>query len=79
MTFGGSLKQITLTCPWSVQRWYPSSARLSDGSQIVIGGATSGDFNDDDSRDNPTVSYILNAAQDSANGGRPCSDRIFPA
>jgi hypothetical protein len=35
-------------------RWYPSSARLSDGSQIIFGGALAADFND--YNDNPTVS-----------------------
>jgi hypothetical protein len=39
-------------------RWYPSSARISDGSQIIFGGALAGGFNNDPSGDNPTVSSI---------------------
>jgi hypothetical protein len=39
-------------------RWYPSSARISDGSQIVIGGAISGGFINDASDDNPTIEFF---------------------
>jgi hypothetical protein len=39
---------------YNIGRWYPSSARISDGSQIIFGGALAGDFND--YNDNPTVS-----------------------
>ena len=42
---------------YHIGRWYPSSARISDGSQIIFGGALSGDFND--YNDNPTVSNRL--------------------
>jgi hypothetical protein len=51
-------------------RWYPSSARLSDGSQIIFGGALAGGFND--YNDNPTVSttcqiYTQDISPDSVN------------
>ena len=41
------------------RRWYPSSARISDGSQIIFGGALAGGFNDIPDNDNPTVSGVL--------------------
>ena len=44
-------------------RWYPSSARLSDGSQIIFGGMIAGGFNNKPSTDNPTVSRVLNICQ----------------
>jgi hypothetical protein len=43
----------------SYQRWYPSSARISDGSQIIFGGALAGGFNNIPSHDNPTVRDVL--------------------
>ncbi|KIM76040.1 glyoxal oxidase [Piloderma croceum F 1598] len=47
----------TLNFP-SYRRWYPSSARISDGSQIIFGGALAGGFNDIPSFDNPTLEFF---------------------
>jgi len=39
-------------------RWYPSSARISDGSQIIFGGMTLAGFNNRASIDNPTIEFF---------------------
>ncbi|GAA99111.1 hypothetical protein E5Q_05800 [Mixia osmundae IAM 14324] len=39
-------------------RWYPSSARLSDGSLIIWGGMIAGGFNNVKNTDNPTIEYF---------------------
>lgn len=41
----------------SSHRWYPSSGRLSDGSQIIFGGMTKGGFNNVRETDNPTLEF----------------------
>lgn len=40
----------------TTHRWYPSSTRLSDGSQIIFGGARLANFND--YNDNPTLEFF---------------------
>ncbi|KAE9399120.1 hypothetical protein BT96DRAFT_920339 [Gymnopus androsaceus JB14] len=46
--------RIRLTSP----RWYPSSARISDGSMIIIGGSMIGGFANSASINNPTLRVL---------------------
>ncbi|WAR58015.1 hypothetical protein PtB15_5B245 [Puccinia triticina] len=38
-------------------RWYPTSARLPDGSVIIVGGSTEGAFRNSVTINNPTIEY----------------------
>lgn len=38
-------------------RWYPTSARLDDGSIIIIGGSTRGDYINSPAMNNPTIEF----------------------
>ncbi|WAR57638.1 hypothetical protein PtB15_8B691 [Puccinia triticina] len=38
-------------------RWYPTSARLPDGSVIIVGGSTEGAFRNSARINNPTIEY----------------------
>ncbi|KAE9401452.1 hypothetical protein BT96DRAFT_918769 [Gymnopus androsaceus JB14] len=46
--------RIRLTSP----RWYPSSARISDGSMIIIGGSMLGGYINNASVNNPTYEFF---------------------
>ncbi|GAA5885153.1 hypothetical protein JCM6882_007252 [Rhodosporidiobolus microsporus] len=38
-------------------RWYPSTARLTDGSLLIAGGMVAGGYNNQESTDNPTFEF----------------------
>ncbi|GAA5949534.1 hypothetical protein JCM10213_002590 [Rhodosporidiobolus nylandii] len=38
-------------------RWYPSTARLTDGSLLIAGGMIAGGYNNAESTDNPTMEF----------------------
>ncbi|KAJ3564805.1 hypothetical protein NP233_g8050 [Leucocoprinus birnbaumii] len=38
-------------------RWYPTSARLDDGSIIIVGGSTRGDYINNPGMNNPTIEF----------------------
>ncbi|KAG8713416.1 hypothetical protein FRC08_013278 [Ceratobasidium sp. 394] len=46
-------ERIRLTSP----RWYPSGARLSDGSLFIVGGAYAGDWTNSPAINNPTYEF----------------------
>jgi hypothetical protein len=54
----GEVWEDPSTVRLAVNRWYPSSARISDGSQIIFGGMLVGGFNDEPDSDNPTLEFF---------------------
>jgi hypothetical protein len=49
-------------------RWYPTSVRLDDGSVVIIGGSTRGDYINNSGMNNPTIEFWPPKAIHGSNG-----------